>query len=101
MELDKKKIQNLMCDLWHLWIDCRFVGYDLTKDKYREEGRVTLHDIVGSGNFKALRTNTDELEYTSYGIANALHCIERLRMHYKKVSDGLDYFEGVLKKIEK
>jgi hypothetical protein len=98
MDLDEKKIKELTHNLWDLWNACRFIGYHLTKNADRDGGLMTIDDICGYGNWKALRSNTQELEANPVQLQNALIEIDRFKEKYRQTLEGLDYFEGVLKK---
>jgi hypothetical protein len=100
MELDRKKVEDMAHQLWALMDSCRFVGYDLTKDKDRLKGQYTIHEIYATGDYKALRYDTGELEATKRGVHNALYEINRLKERCSKIIQDLDYFEGILKELD-
>jgi len=101
MELDKAKVKDMAFQLFALMDSCRFFGYHLTKDKDRLKGQYTIHEIYATGDYKALRYDTEELEQTEHGVSNALYHMNRLKEHCSKMIEDLDYFEGVLKQVSK
>jgi len=101
MELDKAKVKDMAFQLFALMDSCRFFGYHLTKDKDRLRGQYTIHEIYSTGDYKALRYDTDELEQNEHGVHNALYEINRMKERCSKMIKDLDYFEGVLKQVSK
>ena len=101
MDLDEKKMKELTHNLWDLWNSCRFMGYHLTKNADRDGGLLTIDDICGYSNWKALRSNTQEFEANPTEIQNTFHEINRLKEKYIHTLEGLNYIEGVLKQISK
>ena len=98
MELDEVKVKTLFTNLYSLQTDCRFVCAPLQKNSTLY-GLKTLTHIVGHRNWDLVATNTQLFEDDPKQIQNALNSIQRLRRNYLAVSDSLDYFEGLLKKI--
>ncbi len=101
MELDQAKVKDMAFQLWALMDSCRFFGYSLTKDDARLKGQYTIHEIYARGDYKALYSDTKELEERKGGVNNALYEINRLKERCAQMIKDLDYFEGVLKQVSK
>lgn len=101
MDLDNDKVKDMAFQLFALMDSCRFLGYHLTRDKYRLKGQYTIHENYSTGDYRALRYDTDELEQTEHGVHNALYEINRMKQRCSKMIEDLDYFEGVLKQVSK
>ena len=98
MELDEVKVKTLFTNLYSLQTDCRFVCAPLQKNSTLL-GLKSLTHIAGHRNWEHVATNTQLFEDDPKQIQNALNSIQRLRRNYHAVSDSLDYFEGILKKM--
>lgn len=98
MELDEVKVKTLFTNLYFLQSHCSFVCAPWQKNSTLL-GLKSLAHIGGHKNWENVATNTQFFEDDPKQIQNALDSIQHLRRHYYAVSDSLDYFEGVLKKM--
>lgn len=94
MNFDLQHMKELAWSLFSLTDKLRFLGYSIIRDEDRDKGRYTIHELVSYGNYKALRTDTSEMD--SIDIKNALSQINEVRQDCEKVLKNLVYLEEKL-----